>query len=76
MEIALYLLILIFLQSDGNIRYYKPMVYSTKAECEYKKMSITDLLTPDSVIGSVAVCVKMSVREEQTTHIVLDKAES
>ena len=86
MELILYVLISMSLSSDGRVSLYRPLMYTTEAECDNVRVKLLDFIRSDSVLGATAVCIEvvMSPEEEKeeekeekaAANTVLDEGKS
>ena len=64
MEYVLYILIVISLYSNGQVKYHRPVVYTMEAQCEFKKVQVSTILRSKSSVGFTATCVEVKTFSE------------
>ena len=84
MELILYILMSMAINSDEGLNFYSPLIYPTEVECDNARVELLDFIRSDSVLGATAFCIEVVIspeeekekEEEEAANTVLDEGKS
>ena len=65
MESIFYVLLLVALNSDGDLALYEPVPYATEMRCEFNRSRMLNSPKPDTTVLYEAVCVKVVLSQPE-----------